>query len=64
MQCQLCGGTFDPAHLACHTSCPLHQHCAVVCCPHCGYSSVDDSRSALVRVVRGVGGWFSPRKEG
>jgi hypothetical protein len=43
--CPLCGNRFDPsAHEACAT-CILHGKCKLVCCPVCGYSTVDPSSS-------------------
>ncbi len=47
MRCAMCGYQFDPTALGCHTSCPLSSGCAVVCCPRCGYSTVNPARSRL-----------------
>lgn len=53
--CPLCGHGFDPAaHLACQT-CPLHSGCRLVCCPHCGHTTVDQAQS---RLARWVASWF------
>jgi Fe2+ transport system protein FeoA len=49
MHCGMCGYDFDPSELACHASCPLGAACMVVCCPRCGYSTVDPQRSSLSR---------------
>ena len=51
MRCAMCGYEFDAAGLACHTSCPLGAQCMVVCCPHCGYSTVNPARSRLLTWV-------------
>lgn len=52
MRCQLCAYEFDETQLRCHTSCPFNEHCAVICCPNCGYQVVDDSKSRLAEMVR------------
>jgi Fe2+ transport system protein FeoA len=49
LTCLLCGHRFDPAvHLACQ-GCPLQKGCSAVCCPACGYQTVDPSQSGLAR---------------
>ena len=51
VQCALCGHRFVPneATMSC-AACPLHRRCAVLCCPHCGYEFVTESKVvALVR---------------
>lgn len=51
IECGLCGYEYDPdQHIACQ-SCPLHSGCNLVCCPACGYQTVDPQRSLLVRLV-------------
>lgn len=52
MRCQLCSFEFDPNQLACHTACPLHSRCTVICCPNCGYQVVDASRSRAAGWLR------------
>lgn len=51
MKCALCGYEFAERELTCHSSCPLAHHCAVICCPNCGYQTVDESRSAIVTLL-------------
>lgn len=51
MRCAMCGYEFDATGLACHTSCPLGSQCMVICCPHCGYSTVNPARSRLLTWV-------------
>lgn len=51
MRCTMCGYEFETTDLECHTGCPLAAACSVICCPRCGYSTVDPSRS-------GVSNWF------
>ena len=52
IECIMCGYQYDPdQHLACQ-SCPLHSDCNLVCCPACGYQTVNHRRSFLVRLAR------------
>jgi len=52
IQCSMCGQRFDPEqHLACR-ACPMHSGCNLVCCPACGYQTVDPGRSKIVRLAR------------
>ena len=50
--CSLCGYEFDTENMVCHAGCPLASHCAVVCCPNCGYQMVDESQSKSVVLAR------------
>jgi len=51
INCIMCGYQYDPdLHLACQ-SCPLHSGCNLVCCPSCGYQTVNPQRSILVRLA-------------
>jgi hypothetical protein len=52
--CRLCGHVFDAATQGCQAGCPLAawQGCALVCCPNCGYQTVDEERSTAARVLR------------
>jgi hypothetical protein len=51
MTCPMCGCLFDPdEHVACQ-SCPLHKNCHLVCCPNCGYNSIDPGRSSLAQAA-------------
>ncbi len=52
MICPLCGFEYDETALDCHAACPMAQGCAIVCCPNCGYQSVDESKSALAKLLR------------
>jgi hypothetical protein len=61
MKCQLCGYEFDHTQLTCHTGCPLAHHCAVICCPNCGYQTVDDNQSKSADWVRKVQLWWGKR---
>jgi Fe2+ transport system protein FeoA len=45
--CALCGHRFDPTASDACASCPLGRGCSLVCCPECGYSVPDASRSAF-----------------
>ncbi len=52
MRCRMCGFEFDETQMSCHASCALNQYCAVVCCPNCGYQTVDESKSKLAQGLR------------
>lgn len=51
MRCALCGYEFDEKGLACHSGCPLGDHCAIICCPNCGYQVVDHAKSRSVALL-------------
>lgn len=63
MKCALCGYEFDETGLACHTRCPLADGCAIVCCPHCGYQVVDETKSDMVSLARKIQALFSRRRK-
>ena len=46
--CPLCGAEYD--RRACrHQACPMADHCQLLCCPYCGYKTVDTETSAAAR---------------
>ena len=49
--CSMCGTHFDPAKNTACSTCPLQPGCQVVCCPACGFETVDPSRSRLARLA-------------
>lgn len=63
MTCALCGYQFDTAALACYGKCPLAAGCNVVCCPNCGYQTVDESRSGTVNLLLKLKASLSKRQE-
>jgi len=54
MICPLCGSEFDEHDRSCVAKCPLAsvQGCSLICCPHCGYQMVDESKSGIARLLR------------
>ena len=46
MKCPLCGHEYDEHAAACHATCPMNQSCTLLCCPQCGYQTVDESKTA------------------
>jgi hypothetical protein len=49
--CAMCGYTFDPeAHASCQ-ACPLSKGCTLVCCPNCGFETVNPEQSKLARIA-------------
>lgn len=47
--CAMCGYEYDTSLLTCHAACPLGANCSVVCCPRCGYSTIDPARSSFTQ---------------
>ncbi len=51
LTCPVCGYEYDPSGRNACGSCPLNSGCQMVCCPHCGHTTIDPSQSSLVRLV-------------
>jgi len=51
MSCPLCGHSFNPAEEPGCAACPLHSSCNLVCCPACGYQTVDAHQSLMARMA-------------
>ncbi len=49
--CPLCGATFELDGEPNCAACPLHNACAMICCPTCGYTMASPERSSLARGV-------------
>lgn len=60
--CSLCGYRFDPQERSACPGCPLNQGCQLVCCPVCGFESVDINRSTLALAVKNLWTRRSPGK--
>jgi Fe2+ transport system protein FeoA len=58
MKCTLCGFRYDRSDERCHVNCPLAANCQIICCPRCGYQTVDESQGLVGRLVR----WLRGRK--
>jgi hypothetical protein len=50
----MCGSRFDTDQMRACETCPMHKGCALVCCPECGYSTIDPRRSQLVGAGSGL----------
>ncbi len=61
MRCPLCANEFEPAGLGCHASCPFGRHCRLICCPNCGFQTVDETKSGLVLALQRL--WPARRRE-
>ena len=48
--CAMCGTEFDPVTNPACGACPLHAGCTAVCCPKCGYSTINHEQSKLVKM--------------
>jgi Fe2+ transport system protein FeoA len=61
MTCPLCGHSYNPAEEPGCAACPLHSGCNLVCCPACGYKTVDAHQSWLARTASSLmaGAYFS-----
>jgi hypothetical protein len=64
MKCALCGHEFTQEEAVCNPACPMAEGCLVVCCPRCGYQTLDESRSVLVRLARKAGAIVRPGSRG
>ena len=61
--CALCGCRFDPSASDACASCPLGRGCSLVCCPECGYSVPDASRSAFAGLAARAQARFARRQQ-
>jgi RecJ-like exonuclease len=43
MTCALCGNRFEREEALC-SGCPINKSCKIICCPNCGYQTVDDEK--------------------
>ena len=59
MICTLCGSEFDATAVACHAKCAMGSGCNLVCCPNCGFQTVDETKSRLAGLLRRL--WPSDR---
>jgi hypothetical protein len=52
--CALCGHDYDETAMSCRGRCPLASAtgCDLLCCPYCGYQTVDERQSAAARLLR------------
>lgn len=55
--CMLCGHKLDAN--ACQ-SCPMGSNCPIVCCPQCGFTSIDTSKSRLANLAKDLLGSINP----
>jgi uncharacterized Zn finger protein (UPF0148 family) len=58
--CPMCGHRFDAVENASCQACPLKSGCQMVCCPECGYQTVNTADSALARAASH---WFTFKKK-
>jgi hypothetical protein len=63
LACPMCGFTYVPeAHASCN-GCPIQKGCHMVCCPACGYQTIDHASSSVVRMAEaGRSGWKRLRR--
>jgi len=52
IQCPMCGQQYaSQEHQGCK-SCPVNKNCTLVCCPACGYQTINARKSKLARLVQ------------
>ena len=51
IRCAMCGHHFDPLENSACQSCPLKGGCQLVCCPACGYETVDIEQTRVAKFV-------------
>ena len=49
--CALCGHQFHPESRQDCGSCPVQPDCNIICCPACGFSDVDPTKSKAVKWI-------------
>ncbi len=54
IQCPLCGHSFEPSENDACRGCPLGLDCPLICCPACGYMTIDPSQSTVMRIIEGL----------
>ncbi len=42
--CPLCGHRFPKGTRDCRPGCPFRKNCGLICCPHCHYQFLEDSK--------------------
>ena len=54
IQCPMCSHRyFSQDHLGCQ-SCPVNKDCSLVCCPACGYQTINARKSKFARFVQSL----------
>lgn len=63
--CALCGRDYDETAMSCQGRCPLASAtgCGLLCCPYCGYQTVDERQSAAARLLRRLWPQFPAARE-
>lgn len=49
--CPMCGHRFNAKGNSACQACPLNSGCQMVCCPVCGYQTINPEGSALARMA-------------
>ena len=58
--CPLCGHQMDEA--ACST-CPMGSNCPMVCCPVCGYTTIDTDKTTVGRIALNLVPSQNPKRD-
>ncbi len=51
MKCPLCGYEFDENEAVCK-GCPVNRDCNTICCPNCGYQTIE--KSGLISWIKKI----------
>ena len=52
-KCPLCSYSFKVGEAKCG-ACPMSKGCKIICCPHCGYQWVEESKAVnLIKKLMG-----------
>jgi Fe2+ transport system protein FeoA len=63
LDCPMCGYAYSPAAHASCEGCPVQKGCSMVCCPACGYQTINPASSSVYRLAEtGRSGWQRLRK--
>jgi len=54
--CPMCGHTFDPMQHSGCANCVLQRNCTLVCCPNCGFETVNPAESRLASFAEHIFG--------
>jgi len=58
--CPMCGCRYNVDEQAACQACPINKDCQMVCCPVCGYKTIDTAGSKLAGIVEK---WFNINKK-
>jgi hypothetical protein len=54
--CTMCGYKYKPSGLHSCQSCPINHDCSLICCPNCGFQSVDIEKTKFTKFISSLWG--------